>query len=88
MTVGQTIDYMRENARPAARFGVYVADHDRALSALALDCCCGPRAVPISSRSRRAWSVRATDDQRVARLFERYDLVAAPVVDDDGRWLA
>ena len=30
--------------------------------------------------------VRATDDQEeVARLFERYDLVSAPVVDDDGR---
>ncbi len=30
--------------------------------------------------------MRATDDQEeVARLFERYDLVSAPVVDDDGR---
>ena len=30
--------------------------------------------------------VRATDDQEeVARLFERYDLVSAPVVDDDDR---
>ena len=29
--------------------------------------------------------VRATDDQEeVARLFERYDLVSAPVIDDDG----
>ena len=29
--------------------------------------------------------MRATDDQEeVARLFERYDLVSAPVVDDDG----
>ena len=30
--------------------------------------------------------MRATDDQEeVARLFERYDLVSAPVVDDDDR---
>ena len=39
-----------------------------------------------SDRGRRSASVRADEDQEeVARLFQRYDLVAAPVVDADDR---
>ena len=45
------------------------------------------RPAPIAEMIGRGLRpVRATDDQEdVARLFERYDLVAAPVVDEDDR---
>jgi len=88
-TVGQTIDYMRETPDLPHRFWeLYVVDHDRKLKgALALDRLLRTkRPVPISELFEEdVRSVRATDDQEeVARLFERYDLVAAPVVDHDG----
>ena len=45
------------------------------------------RPVPITELiGEELWKVRATDDQEdVARLFERYDLVSAPVVDENDR---
>ena len=45
------------------------------------------RPVPISELiDEELWQVRATDDQEeVARLFERYDLVSAPVIDATDR---
>jgi magnesium transporter len=89
-TVGQTIDYMRETPDLPERFWeLYVVDEDRKLKgAVALDRLLRTkRPVPIADLFeddlRR---VHATDDQEeVARLFERYDLVAAPVVDDAER---
>jgi magnesium transporter len=89
-SVGQTIDYMRETADLPDRFyEIYVVDPAyRFLGAVPLDRLLRTkRPVLISNlmeKERRC--VRATEDQEeVARLFERYDLVAAPVVDDSDR---
>jgi magnesium transporter len=84
--VGQTIDYMRETVELPERFyELYVVDEaGRFLGAVPLDRLLrGRRPEPIADlmeAERRR--VRADQDQEeVARLFKRYDLVAAPVVD-------
>ena len=89
-TVGQTIDYMRETPDLPDRFWeIYVVDGDRRLTGVvALDRLLRTkRPVPIKDLFEDDLRpVLATDDQEeVARLFERYDLVSAPVVDDDDR---
>ena len=88
--VGQAIDYMRETVELPERFyELYVVDEaGRFLGAVPLDRLLrSKRPVPISDlmeAERRR--VRADQDQEeVARLFQRYDLVAAPVVDADDR---
>ncbi len=88
--VGQAIDYMRETVELPDRFyELYVADGARRfLGAVPLDRLLrSKRPVAISDLmepERRR--VRADEDQEeVARLFQRYDLVAAPVVDADDR---
>jgi magnesium transporter len=88
-TVGQTIDYMRETPDLPDRFWeLYVVDTSHRLEGVvALDRLLRTkRPVPIAELfDEDLRPVRATDDQEeVARLFERYDLVSAPVVDDDG----
>jgi magnesium transporter len=89
-TVGQTIDHMRETADLPERFyELYVVDPaHRLMGVVALDKLLRTaRPLPISDLmdpERRR--VRATDDQEeVARLFERYNLVAVPVVDAGDR---
>ena len=90
LTVGHVIDYLRETADLPDRFyQLYVIDEaSRLLGAVSLDLLLrNMRPVPISelmdSELRR---VRATDDQEeVARMFERYNLVAAPVLEADNR---
>jgi magnesium transporter len=89
-TVGQTIDYMRETADLPDRFWeLYVTDPDRRLKGtVALDRLLRTkRPVPIPELvDEELRPVRVTEDQEdVARLFERYDLVSAPVVDEDDR---
>jgi magnesium transporter len=89
-TVGQTIDYMRETADLPERFWeIYVVDADRKLvGVVALDRLLRTkRPVPIEDLFEEdLHPVDATDEQEeVARLFERYDLVSAPVVDRDNR---
>jgi len=88
--VGQAIDYMRETADLPDRFyELYVVDPDyRFQGAVPLDRLLrSKRPVPIvdlMDEDRRR--VLATEDQEeVARFFERYNLVAAPVVDENGR---
>ncbi len=89
-TVGQTIDYMREMPDLPDRFyELYVVDPSRRLrGAVALDRLLRTkRPIPISALvDEELRRVHATDDQEeVARMFERYNLVAVPVVDDDDR---
>jgi magnesium transporter len=89
-TVGQTIDYMRETEDlPERFFEIYVVNgQGKYLGAVPLDRIARTkRPVPMSSlMEEERHVVRATEDQeQVARQFERYNLVAAPVVDDDGR---
>jgi magnesium transporter len=91
-TVGQVVDHLAEAADlPDSFFEVFVVDPgyhllgnvflDRLLRAR--------RSAPIESlmnADRRR--VRADDEQDdVARLFQRYNLVSAPVVDEAGRLL-
>lgn len=88
--VGEAIDYMRETAELPERFyELYVVDAaGRFLGAVPLDRLSrskrhGPIADLMEAERRR---VRADQDQEdVARLFKRYDLVAAPVVDSSER---
>jgi magnesium transporter len=89
-TVGHTIDYLRATDDLPDRFyEIYVTDPDhRLLGAVALDQLLRTkRPIPIAelvNPDRRR--VNATEDQaEVARMFERYNLVAAPVVDAQDR---
>jgi magnesium transporter len=89
-TVGQTIDYMRETPDLPERFWeLYVVNPDRRLQGtVGLDRLLRTkRPVPIAELiDEELRPVRVTDDQEeVARMFERYDLVSAPVVDHDQR---
>ncbi|SUB00664.1 Magnesium transporter mgtE [Pannonibacter phragmitetus] len=89
-TVGQTIDYLREDKDlPDTFYEIYVVDPGfRLAGAVSLDRILRTqRAAKISDIFEEDLKrVRATDDQEeVARLFERYNLVSAAVVDESGR---
>jgi len=89
-TVGQVVDHLAEAADlPDSFFEVFVVDPGyHLLGNVFLDRLVrARRTVPIESlmnADRRR--VRADDEQDdVARLFQRYNLVSAPVVDEAGR---
>ncbi len=89
-TVGRTIDYLRETPDLPDRFWeIYVVDSaGRLQGTVALDRLLRTkRPVPIAELiDEEMHPVRVTDDQEgVARLFEHYDLVATPVVDEVDR---
>ena len=91
--VGNAIDYMRETADLPERFyELYVVDRDsRLLGAVGLDRLLRTRRPTLVSELMDAERrrVRATDGQEeVARLFERYNLIAVPVVDEATGWSA
>ncbi|MBN9471197.1 MAG: magnesium transporter [Bosea sp.] len=89
-TVGQTIDYLRDTQDlPERFFEIFVADPGhRFVGTVRLDRLLRTKR-PVSiadliEDDRRI--VQADDDlEDVARMFQRYDLVAAPVVDKSGR---
>jgi magnesium transporter len=89
-TVGQAIDYMRETSELPDRFyEIYAVDADkRWQGAVPLDLLLrSRRLVPLKQlvdEDRRRVSV-LDDQEEVARLFGKYNLVAAPVVDTDNR---
>ncbi len=88
--VGRTIDYMRdEDDLPDEFHRLIVVDAGfHPIGVVALDRLLrSKRPVAISDiTDSDIHGVKATDDQEdVARLFERYNLVTAPVVDGDGR---
>jgi magnesium transporter len=85
--VGQAIDYMRETADLPDRFyELYVIDDgSKLLGAVALDLLLRhKRPTPLSDLMdpERRRVLASEDQEEVARMFERYNLVAAPVVDD------
>jgi magnesium transporter len=89
-TVGQAIDFMRDSADLPERFyEVFVVDADwHFAGAVQLDrLLTAKRPVKLErliEDERR--TVEATDDlEDVARLFRRYNMVAAPVIDENGR---
>jgi magnesium transporter len=89
-TVGQTIDFMREDSRLPDEFTeLYVVDPGfHFLGTVPLDKLLRSkrptRIEEITSETKH--SVQATDDQEdVARLFERYNLLSVGVIDDAGR---
>jgi magnesium transporter len=88
--VGQAIDYMRETVElPEHFYELYVMDEaGRFIGAVPLDRLLrSKRPVPITGLMERERPlIRAGQDQEeVARLFQRYNWVAAPVIDADGR---
>jgi magnesium transporter len=88
--VGQAIDYMRETPHLPERFyEIYAVDKSQHWQgAVWLDALLrSDRAVPLADlidADRRRVSVM-DDQEEVARLFGKYNLVAAPVVDTDNR---
>ncbi len=89
-TVERTIDYLRETSDLPDRFWeIYVVDSaGRLQGTVALDRLLRTkRPVPIAELiDEEMHPVRVTDDQEdVARLFEHYDLVGTPVVDEADR---
>ncbi len=89
-TVGDAIDHMRETAElPDRFFELYIVDgNGKLLGAVALDRLLRTKRPVLLSElmdpDRRR--VLATEDRaEVARMFERYNLVAAPVVDEGER---
>src|SRR5438132_11329932 len=89
-TVGCTIEYLRETPDVADRFWeLYAVDSaGRLQGTVALDRLLRTkRPVPIEELiDEESHAVRISDDQEdVARLFERYDLVSAPVIDAGDR---
>jgi magnesium transporter len=89
-TVGQTIDYMRdEKDLPDDFFQIYVVDPGyNLLGTLALDKFLrARRQVRIEDlMNRNVITVDATEDQEeAARIFERYDLVEVGVLDENRR---
>jgi magnesium transporter len=89
-TVGQAIDYMREAPNLPDRFyEIYAVDRDKHWQgAVSLDALLrSRRPVPLSElidEDRRRVSV-IDEQEQVARLFGKYNLVAAPVLDSDNR---
>lgn len=89
-TVGQAIDYMRETPDlPDRFFELYVVDPAYQFQGVvALDRVLRtkrPVAIAEIVQAERH-KVHATDDlEEVARLFEHYNLIAAPVVDESDR---
>jgi magnesium transporter len=89
-TVGQAIDYMRETSDLPDRFyEIYAVDAEkRWQGAVPLDVLLrSRRMVPLKElvdEDRRRVSV-LDDQEEVARMFGKYNLVAAPVVDTENR---
>jgi len=89
-TVGQAIDYMRDTPNLPDRFyEIYAVDKAQHWhGAVALDALLrSRRLVPLADlvdEDRRRVSV-LDDQEEVARLFGKYNLVAAPVVDTENR---
>ena len=89
-TVGQTIDHAREDdGLPDSFYAIFVVDEDqRFVGAVPLDKLLrSQRPVKIADIMMDDWHVvqASSDQEEAARMFERYNLVSAPVLDEDGK---
>ncbi|MFG1395926.1 magnesium transporter [Roseixanthobacter pseudopolyaromaticivorans] len=89
-TVGRTIDHLRDtDDLPETFYEVFVVDPAyRLIGSIPLDRLLRTkRAVLLTAvKADQRHIVKASEDQEdVARMFEHYNLVSAPVVDDAGR---
>jgi magnesium transporter len=89
-TVGQAIDYLRRvRPGPHQAYYIYVLGPDRTLQGVVSlrDIIIAPPETRLSEITRRdVHSVTAgTDQEEVARTLQRYNLLAIPVVDEQGR---
>jgi len=89
-TVGRTIDYMRETEDlPETFYEIFVVDPAyRLVGGVTLDRLLRTkRSVLLTAvKNDQHHVVKANDDQEdVARMFEHYNLVSAPVLDESGR---
>jgi len=89
-SIGQTIDYMRETAELPERFyEVYVVDDaGKFVGAVPLDRLLRskrPIAIADLMEDERPLIKSDQEQEEVARLFQRYNWVAAPVLDTEGR---
>ena len=90
-TAGQTLDYIHDatdDDLPDSFFEVFVVDPGyHLLGNVFLDALVrARRSARLDELMQERHSVHVTEDQEeVARLFERYNLVSAPVTDADGR---
>ncbi|MBS1261566.1 MAG: Magnesium transporter MgtE [Calditrichaeota bacterium] len=87
-TVGDAIERIRmarERGIESIHY-VYVIDHGKVLKGRIslLDLMLAPRTQPVMELLDREMIVieRDTDQEEVAQIFQRYDLISAPVVDD------
>jgi magnesium transporter len=90
MTVGEAIDYMRENAPSAETiYYIYVVDQqDKLVGVLSLRelITSRPSNVLENIMSENIISVYVDDDQEeVVKLVSKYDLLAIPVTDSNGK---
>ena len=90
-TAGQALDHLREGDQeelPDSFFEVFVVDPGhRLLGNVFLDKLARtPRSTPLDAIMQDRRHVRVTEDEEeVARMFERYNIVSAPVVDEADR---
>jgi magnesium transporter len=90
ITVQQAIDYLRVLRPPTERaYYLYVIDNERRLQGVVSIrdlLVSAPRTTlgEITQRDVHAVST-GTDQEEAARVLQRYNLLAVPVVDDDGR---
>ncbi len=88
-TVSEVIDTLREEAEEAEIFQLYVVDSDDRLQGIVplhWLVTARPQTLMPDLMDRDLITVSPEMDQEeIAQLFTRYDLMAVPVVDDDGR---
>ncbi|HRI76799.1 MAG TPA: magnesium transporter [Alphaproteobacteria bacterium] len=90
-TVGKTADYLRaaSESLPDKFYDIFIVDpmHKYIGSVTLSDVLCTQRSVKMESivDENRAKVPITMDQEQVAQIFRRKDLLSAPVVDDDGR---
>ena len=89
LTIGQALERLKHRSLRDDQYDIYVVDRDKKLTGtislhtlVVVD-----DAEPVASWTERDIDTLHTglDQEEVARLFDRYDYITMPVVDDEGR---